>query len=335
MAKYNVAVLGCGAIFSRHFAALEANQENYNFVGLYDPDNEVQKRLKVELPDVKQYSVEDEVYLDPAINFVVILSPSHLHFSQAVKAVKNGKSVLIEKPVSFDPLEVITLQTLANEQGVEVFCVLQVRLNQSIAIAKRVLDEGLLGEIRGTALVQRWQRPISYFSGWRGAYKTCGGVLYEFGIHYLDIMQFLLGVPKAVAAKFYRNKFKDVEVSDTAHALLEYPGYGATMEISLAAEPRNIELSLTIMGSEGFIKLGAKSLDQIMGIDFLSPEKMQRYKAICEEILGEVIENQVTIGACPHHPELYKQIIINPELFTIDKTFNVIKLVDEINRLDR
>lgn len=334
MAKYNVAVLGCGAIFSRHLAAIIANQEDYNLCGVYDLDEMVSQHWQTELTNIKHYADEEEVYQDNQVNFVAILTPSHLHFEQAVKAITNGKSVLIEKPVTFNPEQIIELEELARRYKVNAFCVLQVRLNQSISITKKIIDDGLLGEIRGVSLVQRWQRPIAYFSGWRGEYETCGGVLYEFGIHYLDIMQYLLGVPKIAATKFYKNKFKDIEISDTVHALLEYDGYGTTLEISLAAEPRNIELSLTIMGSQGYLKLGGKSLDQIVEIDFINTENMARYKQICSEILGVAIENQVAIGACPHHPELYKQLILNPQRFAVHNTYNVIKLVDEINRLD-
>lgn len=335
MVKYKAAVLGCGAIFDRHLAALQANSAYYEFIGVYDPDDKVKAQISAKVPYIKYYANEEAVYQDPQVNLVIILTPSYLHYKQAIIAIKQGKSVLIEKPVAFKPEQVLELKKLAEQYRVEIFCVLQVRLNPSITIAQQILAKKLLGEIRGSSLVQRWQRPIDYFSGWRGSYKTCGGVLYEFGIHYLDIMQYLLGMPKVVAASFYKAKFRDSVVNDTAYAILDFDKFGATIEISLAAEPKNIDLSLTIMGSEGYIKLGGRSLDQILAIEFLNPDSNSIYKQICQDILGVVIENQVTIGACPHHPELYKQIIHNPGLFAISNTFNVINLVDQINALDK
>ena len=335
MAKYKAAVLGCGAIFNRHLAALKANAADFDLIGVYDSNPQALEPLARELAGVKYYTHEEEVYQDSSINFIIILTPSHLHYTQAMTAIKNGKSVLIEKPVAFKPKQVLELEALAKEYQVEAFCVLQVRLNPSITIARQILAQNLLGDIRGASLVQRWQRPIEYFSGWRGSYASCGGVLYEFGIHYLDIMQYLLGVPKVVAARFYKAKFQDSEVSDSAYAIFDFANFGATMEISLAAEPKNIDLSLTIMGSEGYIKLGGKSLDQIIAAEFLNPANELAYKEICQNVLGVVIENQVTIGACPHHPELYKQIIQHPELFTLRSTHRVIELVDQINALDK
>ena len=335
MAQYRVAVLGCGAIFNRHLAALRANPDTYQFVGYFDPDPRVQEKWAVELAQQKCYSNEDDVYNDESVNFVAILTPSNLHYMQATKAIKSGKNVLLEKPASFKPQQLDELQQLAQQHGVTVSCVLQVRLNQSIAIAKEILQQHLLGTIRGAALVQRWQRPLSYFDGWRETYAGCGGILNEFGIHYLDIMQYLLGVPTPVAAQFFKAKFVNAEVADSAYALLDYGIFGATMEISLAAEPRNIALSLTIMGSEGYIKLGGKSLDQIVEHGFLTTTTEDKYQQICQQILGYQITNQVEIGACPHHPELYKQLILNPERFNLSVTNDVIKLVHQINSLDK
>lgn len=335
MAKYNVAILGCGAIFSRHLSALQANHDTYNFVGYYDPSSLVNERLKNELPIQKSYKTEEDVYNDQDINCIVILTPSYLHYEQAKKALVSGKNVIVEKPVAFKPNQLDELEALSEEKNLDFFCILQVRLNPSITLVKNLIDENLLGEIRSSSLVQRWQRPDSYFSGWRGTYKGCGGVLNEFGIHYLDIMQYLLGVPNVIAAKFFNTKFKNSEVSDSVYAIFDFGTFGGTMEITLAAEPRNIEVCLLIMGSKGFVKLGGKSLDQIVEIAFQNESDQLRYQEICEQILGYKIDNHVTIGACPHHPELYKQILINKDIFNIAQTRNVINLINQINNLDK
>lgn len=334
MAKYKVAVLGCGAIFSRHLAALQANADSFEFVGYFEPDLEINAKLKLELPAQQNYASEDDLFNDANVNCIVVLTPSHLHYQQASRALLNGKNVIIEKPASFKSEQIIQLEKLAAENNLDIFCVLQVRLNQSIELVKRILSDKLLGEIRGSSLIQRWQRPDDYFSGWRGDYAGCGGVLNEFGIHYLDIMQYLLGVPKVTAAQFYNTKFKSSEVADSAYALLDFGSFGATLEICLAAEPHNIEVLLTILGSNGYIKLGGKSLDQVIAAEFVSDELRQKYADICQNIFGYVIDNQVTIGACPHHPELYKQIIQNPDLFRLGSTYNVIQLIEKINSLD-
>ncbi len=331
MARYNVAVLGCGAIFSRHLAALQSNSQEYNFVGYFDPNIQVQQKYKSELPEQKCYLSEDDLFNDNNVNCIVILTPSHLHYFQAKRAISLHKHVIIEKPVSFYPERVLELEKLAKENSVEIMCVLQVRLNPSIAIIKKVIEQNLLGELRSSSLVQRWQRPVDYFTGWRGTYAECGGVLFEFGIHYLDIMQYLLGVPKVKAATFYNTKYKNTEVADSVYSLLDFGHFGGTAEICLTTEPHNIEVSLIIWGSNGFVKLGGKSLDQIIEAKFADENLQNSYNKICSDVLGYTIDNQVTIGACPHHPELYRRVVDEKALFNVGETYNVIKLISEIN----
>ncbi len=328
MAKYNVAILGCGAIFSRHRAAIENNPEHFKLVGLYDPITELQTKYATELK-VVAYATEGEVYADPDVNCVAILTPSNLHYKQAMTAVANKKHVILEKPATFLIEELDSLNLAAGENGVEVYTVLQVRLNPAVMIVKKALESDLLGGIRSVSLVQRWQRPLSYFSGWRGTQETGGGILREFGIHYLDILQFLVGMPSISCASFFNTKFKATDVSDTAYGLLDFKTFGGSFEVSIAAEPKNLECSLSIMADKGFIKLGGKSLDEILALDFIDPVNLEQFNLIKEEINGQQTLNVALQGASPYHPELYRQIIESPERFGLMQTYNVMKLVEE------
>ena len=107
MAKYQVAVLGCGSIFSRHLAALKANSEHYDFIAYYDPSQTAITKYSAELDSQHLYSCEDEAYSDFATNCIILLTPSHLHYAQAKKAMLNHKSVILEKPATFSVEQLI------------------------------------------------------------------------------------------------------------------------------------------------------------------------------------------------------------------------------------
>ncbi len=290
MVKYNVAILGCGAIFSRHLAAIQNNPEHFKLIGLYDPVHELQTKYTQEL-NVKAYNSEDEVYTDQEINCVIILTPSNLHYKQAMTAMTNKKYVIVEKPATFLANELDDLNSFATKQGVRIFSVLQVRLNPAVMTVKKALESGLLGKVRSVSLVQRWQRPPGYFSGWRGSQETGGGILREFGIHYLDILQFLVGVPQVSHASFFNTKFKQTDVSDTAYGLLDFQTFGGSFEVSIAAEPKNLECSLSIMTDKGFIKLGGKSLDEIITIELGDEAGLKQFDLI-QEGLYDLYKNQ-------------------------------------------
>ena len=329
MQKYNVAVLGCGAIFGRHLSAIQNNPEYYHLVGIFDPKVELQAKYAEELK-IKGYASEDDVYSDSSVNCVVILSPNNFHVAQAIKALTNKKHVIIEKPATFTGAELRNLEQIAEDNSVNIFGILQVRLNPAVIIAKAAIEQGLFGQIRGVSLIQRWQRPASYFTGWRGKMATGGGILREFGIHYLDVLQHLVGLPKVIGASFFNTKFQGTDVSDTVYALFDFEQYGGAMEISIAAEPKNLECTLSITAEHGYLKLGGKSLDEIIASDFLSEESAAKFAVIKQDVLSRSVAGLATQGASPYHPELYRQIMLNPQQFALGQMFNVTQLVENI-----
>ena len=334
MQKYNVAVLGCGAIFTRHLSAIQNNPEYYNLVGIYDPNTDLLLKYTQDLK-VSAYQNEDLVYIDPKVNCVVILTPNNLHYSQAIKALNNKKNVILEKPATFLASELRELEQVASSNGVKIFGILQVRLNPAVMITKLAIKEGLLGNIRGVSLVQRWQRPLNYFTGWRGSMDTGGGILREFGVHYLDTLQYLLGVPKVLSASFFNTKFKSTDVNDTVYALFDFGNHGGSMEISIASEPKNLECTLSIMCDNGFVKLGGKSLDEVVQSDFLSEDNSIKFDKIKEDVFSREVATLATVGASPYHPELYRQIVLDPSKFALGQMYNVIDLVERIYALRR
>jgi UDP-N-acetyl-2-amino-2-deoxyglucuronate dehydrogenase len=329
MQKYKVAVLGCGAIFSRHLLAIQGNPEHFELIGLYDPNVEVLTKYSSELK-VKAYLSEAEVFNDKAVNCVVILSPSYLHYTQALMAIHARLHVIVEKPATMSVFELDHLVNEAKEFGVDIFTILQVRLNPAVKIVKLAQEDGLLGQIRGVSLIQRWQRPVDYFTGWRGTMATGGGILREFAIHYLDVLQHLVGVPKISHVNYFNTKFLATDVADTVYALLDFNSFGGSVEVTISAEPRNLECSLTLMGENGFVRLGGKSLDEIVSAEFLSPQLTERFNELVTQVHSQKVAVLASSGASPYHPELYRQIVINPQLFSLQQTRNVIAMVEEM-----
>ena len=331
MQRYNVAILGCGAIFSRHLAAIKANAANFNLIGLYDPNSELLHNYSKEL-NVVAYNSQEEIYNDSRVDCVILLTPSNLHFTQALAALHHGKNLIIEKPASFLSHQINELEQEALLRGLHIFTILQVRLNKAFRVAKQFIAAGHMGNMRGVSLIQRWQRPVDYFCGWRGSMVSGGGILREFGIHYLDIMQQLAGNPKVTAASFFKTKIKATDVSDTVYALLDFGEFGGSCEISMAAEPRNLECSLTLLSDRGIIKLGGKSLDEIVCADFLECRLLDYLEQAKEQVANEDKDTVFAAvgGASPYHPELYRQIIINPQRFALGQTYAIVKLIEEI-----
>lgn len=325
--KYKVGIIGCGSIFPRHIEAIESNSD-FELVSVCDIQNSLVKSLgkRYKVPPHIDYK---KMIQNENINFVVIATPNSLHKEQAIHALKNGCDVLIEKPVTFNVEDLNEILKVSKKEKQKAYCVLQVRLNPTVSLTKEILNRNLLGNIRGFSFTQRWQRPLEYFSGWRGEPDVGGGILYETGIHYLDILQFLIGNPKEIlSTKTYTTKHKEAIIEDTVYSLVNYGEFGGTIESTIASEPHNIESSITLMGSNGYIKIGGKALNIIESANFLSHGSTIQYENLIKQYSYSKDPNSYGSyqGSCPNHPEVYK----NLDKFYLEETNNVIKLIEEI-----
>ena len=158
--------------------------------------------------------------------------------------------------------------------------------------------------------------------------KVGGGTLHECGIHYLDILCFLLGKPDVMSAKKYNTKHKKTEIEDTVYATLDYGDFGGNIEVTISSEPRNLECSLSILTDRGFIKIGGKAMNTFEQINFVDKDLENKIKNIVnkDNFIGTPNSYGSYAGSCPNHPDLYKNI----ENFELIQTQNVLQLIDEI-----
>jgi UDP-N-acetyl-2-amino-2-deoxyglucuronate dehydrogenase len=323
--KHKVGIIGCGAILPRHIEAIESNPE-FELVALCDIQPQLVKSLGKRYK-VKTYTDYKRMIQNEDINFVPILTPNSLHKEHALFALKNNCDVLVEKPVGFHPEDINEIKKCAKDNKQKAYCVLQVRLNPTVDLTKKILDKGLLGEIRGFSFTQRWQRPLEYFSGWRGEPEIGGGILYETGIHYLDILQYLLGIPVIKSATSYITKHKGGVIEDTVYALADYGKFGGTIESTIASEPKNIESSICLMGSNGYLKIGGKALNIIESATFLSNGATRQYEMMVKDFkINQPNSYGSYQGSCPNHPDVYR----NLNKFDIKESHNVIKMIHDI-----
>ena len=322
----NVCIVGCGAIFSRHVEGILSSKE-LNLHAVFDIDKSL-ANFYADKYGCISYSDFDSLLLDQDLDFVSICTPNYLHYDQAIACLKNKKDVLIEKPASFSSELIKKLDLISKEYNQQCYCVLQVRLNKTISLVKKILSSGILGNIRSVSLIQRWQRPIEYFSGWRASPELGGGILYEVGIHYLDVLQYLFGKPTVCSAKKYSTKHTACPIEDTVYSIFDFGSYGGTCEVTIASEPRNLECSISIQGSNGFLKIGGKALNVIESANFLSQKSQNLYNDLYTSYDIDATPNSYGSyeGSCPNHAKLYT----NLDKFNISESFNCIRLIEDI-----
>lgn len=331
--KRKVGIIGCGMIFDRHIEAILTNPNDFELVAICDID---QKKLAIRSKEYQVPGFNDYkkmlVAMKEKMDLVTIATPNNLHFDQTKDALLAGYETITEKPIDFSYKKIEELVRISKETKKKAYAVLQVRYNPTIQLVRKALDAKILGDIRSASLVQRWQRPSTYFDSWRADIKIGGRTLYEVGIHYLDIFQYLLGVPAVVASASFNNKHKYVSFEDTVFAIMKLPqGASAAAEVTVAAEPSNLECSISLLGSEGFIKIGGSALDKIESAAFLTQERTKVWDDLASHSTESIAPNSygTHAGSCPNHPTLYAEIAEGRGI-DLCETVNSVRLIEEI-----
>ncbi len=139
------------------------------------------------------------VVADDSIDVVDICTPGDSHAEIAVAALEAGKHVLCEKPLANTVSEAVTMTDAAREageHGARAMCGFTYRRVPAVALARRLVLEGRVGEVRHVRAqyLQDWiadpEAPLS----WRLQKERAGsGALGDIGAHIIDLAQFLTG----------------------------------------------------------------------------------------------------------------------------------------------
>lgn len=139
---------------------------------------------------VHAYASREELLSDPAIDLVTVAIPNDVHHEVCVDAMRHGKHVVCEKPVT---LSSESLQEMIDEskRNHVIFTVHQNRRwDEDFLIMKKIYDEGTLGPVFNIESRVHGSRGIP--GDWRNTKEHGGGMVLDWGIHLLDqIMQMI------------------------------------------------------------------------------------------------------------------------------------------------
>ncbi|MGB7962970.1 MAG: Gfo/Idh/MocA family oxidoreductase [Propionicimonas sp.] len=247
------AIVGCGDVSVVHAEAIEAIG-TIELVGVCDTDPD---RLESASVDFGAAGYDDlGRMLDEARPDVVhVATPHHQHVQVTIDCLEAGIHVIQEKPIAHTLEEGQRLVDAARAATAKVGICFQNRYNVSSEQARRIIDSGLLGEIRGAYASVVWARTADYYlsRSWRGTFaESGGGLLINQAIHTLDLVQWLMGDVIAVDGHAATRKFGDViDVEDTAEALFTHANGAQTSYSATLTAPVHRPVEVEIYGDRG------------------------------------------------------------------------------------
>ena len=225
---HNVAVIGLGGMGTWHVQNIQKKVPALTVKGAFDIRSEALEKTKQ--LGIKAYSSLDEVLSDPEIDLVTIAIPNDMHKETAIRAMRAGKNVVCEKPVTLNAGEMEEIIAVRNETG-KLFSVHQNRRwDRDFRIVKEAKDKGLLGQL--TFVESKVQGSRGSMYGWRGYKKNGGGMLLDWGVHLIDqITQ--LDTSKLVKVDSHLLSVYTPEVDDNIKLMLLFEsGMSAVLEMS-------------------------------------------------------------------------------------------------------
>lgn len=266
----HVGLIGGGNISATHARAANAIP-GVSIAAIYGRNHEKVARLSEE--HAAQPYTDFESFLNHRpLDLVVIGSPSGLHATQGIAAVKRGLHVLTEKPIDISTQRADELIAAAESCGVKLGVIFQDRCKPDIRRMKQWIDDGVLGQILLADARVKWYRPPEYYgdSKWRGTLELDGGgALINQAVHTVDLMLWMLGDVVEVQAGT-ANLLHKIDAEDTALALLQFKsGAKAAMLATTAAFP-GYARRLEVTGTEGTVIL---EQDRVIAVDLKHPRK--------------------------------------------------------------
>jgi predicted dehydrogenase len=197
--KLRVAVIGCGMIAnSAHLPAWQS-QPGAEVVGVMDNDLPRAKATAGKHAIPRVFDDVDKMLGDLSPDVVSICTPAGCHQAHAVAALRAGAHVLCEKPLAITSEEASEIFPVAEETGRHLLVGQSIRYYTPVSAAKAFAAGGQLGDLYCADVARLRRRGIPAHGSFHIKELSGGGVLYDLGVHMLELVLWIMGNPRVVA----------------------------------------------------------------------------------------------------------------------------------------
>ena len=224
MNKVNVAVVGCGNISGIYLQNLTQTFDNVNVYAIADliPAN---TKAKSEQYGIERIMTLEEILADENVQIVLNLTTPPLHYAISKQALLAGKHVHSEKPLSISYAQGKELVEIAEEKGLFIGCAPDTFLGGGIQTCRKIIDEGLIGEVIGANAFMMCHGHESWHPNPAFYYQVGGGPMFDMGPYYLTALVSLIGSVDSVAGMTH--------TSFPTRRVTSQPNYGQIVEVEV------------------------------------------------------------------------------------------------------
>jgi predicted dehydrogenase len=190
---------------------------------------------------------------DPEVDAVFVATPNALHLAPVLAAARAGKPVLCEKPLALTLAEAEAMVAACRAAGVMLRLGLHLRFERLFGRIAALIAAGAIG--RPLALTLERAAPMAERVPWREDPAQGGSILYDVGVHLLDLAPRLLGSPLVSVAALASPPPDSGRGADTITLLAQSAG-GAQVTLRATRQAPVAAADLTVLGDAGFLRTG-------------------------------------------------------------------------------
>ena len=220
------------------------------------------------------------ILADPQVHIVSVCTPTPTHVDIAIRALRAGKSVLLEKPIALTIAAAVALRDEAARSAGVLMVAHVVRFFDGYRVIRELVEGGMLGAVLSIRAGRFSTAPRP--SPWWHDESKSGGIVVDFSIHDFDQLNLFLGRPLAVTA---RRTHPDGPVE----AIVDYEGGGVGHVIGFMGMPPGFTFASTLdlVGTAGLATYGySGALDS--GVRSVVPDtvRLQTATGVTERMIA-------------------------------------------------
>ena len=194
----NIGIIGCGKIAQVRHIPEYAENPDAKLAAFFSP-NRARAQEQADKYGGKVYDTAEALLADPDIDAVSICAANYAHAELSIQALNAGKHVLCEKPMATTLADCEAMVECAKKNGKFLMIGHNQRLAKAHMEAKRLIDEGLIGDIItfrtsfGHGGPETWSISPGKNVWFFDKKKAAMGVMADLGVHKTDLIQYLTG----------------------------------------------------------------------------------------------------------------------------------------------
>jgi predicted dehydrogenase len=245
--QFGWGIIGTGRI-ARDFASDLRFAHGAKLVAVLSREQKSAEEFCTNAASGTAYCDMDRFMADPAIDIVYVASPNNMHLPQALRAIRAGKAVLVEKPLAPSETEAAVIAREAARTGTLVMEAMWIAFLPGIMAVKKLIQDGAIGEVRSISGALSYKNEFDPQS--RLFNKAMGGgALLDLGVYLLSLTMQIMGEPKRISGSWTA---APSGVDGKANFQLQYDDAVADLTCGITETLHN---SFDIIGTKGHIRI--------------------------------------------------------------------------------